>query len=543
MEHKDIVIVGGGFSGVFIARRLARLFRGRGPSIELISEHNYFIFQPLLPEVAAGIIQAQDAVAPLRLLLRNTKIRLAEVHSVDLDANTLYLLQGSKKLRLPLGYKHLVLAPGQITDLSRNPGFEDHCLRMRSLADAHNLRNRVIQCLELAEASRNEPLRRMALSFVVIGGGFSGVETIGEIADMIRRMLPFYPSVRWEDLSLLLLHNGDRILQELPAKLSAYAQRKLRQRGVQILLKTRALRATATSITTDKGATLESLTVVTTVGNGPSPFVRTLPLSLERGKIPVDAQLRLPGRDNVWAAGDAALVPLGDGYAPPTAQFAVREARCLADNLHAAWKGRRGKSFHYRPQGALASLGHYTGVARVFGVSISGLAAWFLWRALYIFLLPGLVTKLRVSLNWLFDYFLPRTMVQIASPHPTAVRYQHYREGDTVFSPGQLIAGFYVVVSGTLQMRVQQDDGQDFLKTFQRGDHWGERILAADTVIPGSITALEDSVVLLLPKEDFRRLREALPVLQDYFSGISEERYSPAVRSQQQSEEPPPDGS
>ncbi len=530
---KKVLIIGGGFGGVFAAKHLGQLAKNT-LQVELISERNYFVFQPLLPEVAAGILNAQDAVTPLRMLLPDIRVRLAEAKSINFENRIVQVVQGRKKVLIPIHYDHLVIATGQVTDLSRFPGFPQHSLTMKDLADAHTLRNHIINCLELADITENPRLKKYALSFVVVGAGFSGVETMGEVMEMIQRTLRFYPRLRPQDVHAIMIQRGDQILPELPAALGEYAAKILRKRGIDIRLQTGVVSASDTSLCTDQGESIEAMTIVTTMGNGPSPFLRTLPLTLERGRLPTDSCLRLMDADkpNVWALGDIALIPQEDGsYAPPTAQFAVREARTLAENILAVTMGKEPLPFRYQPKGSLASLGKYKGVAQVFGINLSGLSAWLFWRAIYLSMLPGFSTRLRVALNWFFDYFIPRTIVQTQQSGRPACRQAHYAEGETVCEKDQLLEGFYIVVSGALEMRIPDQSGsEDFVKRYTPGEHWGERIIETDCLSTGVVTALENSVVLIVHRDDFERLRDAFPPLRAYLAGIDETHYSPAVR-------------
>ena len=534
---KRVVIVGAGFGGAFTAKYLRR-FAPKELEIELINDTNYFVFQPLLPEVASGTISAPDAVTPLRLLLPGVKVRMAEVRGVDFVAKEVHLVQGSKRKLLKLGYDQLVLACGQKTDLSRLPGFAEHSLTMKDLADAHGLRNHVIQCLEHADVTDDAALKKRLLTFVVAGGGFSGVETMGEMAEMVTRTLKYYPNIRLEELRGVLIQRGERILPELPATLGEYARDKLSKRGIEIRLKTSIVSATATAVELDDGTKIGTNTLVTTVGSGPSDLVKQLPIELNRGRIATDGNLRVRGWDDVWAVGDAALIPLPAepeapaSFAPPTAQFAVREAKCLAGNISRAVEGRPLTEFAYAPRGSLASIGNYKAVAEVFGVRISGVFAWLLWRGFYISMLPSFVTRLRIGLNWLFDYFLPRSIVQITQKNPSACRFVCFAKGDIIFRPGQTIDGFYTVVSGALESSVPDPSvGEDFVRVLGPGDHWGERTISGALETMGTLTAIKDSRVLVLKREDFNYLRQTFRPLNDYFAGIHESMYPEPLRT------------
>ncbi len=525
-KHK-VVIIGGGFSGVYAARMLSKA-KDAAIEIELICDRNYFVFQPLLPEVAAGTINSQDAVTPLRLLLPNVKVRLAEVIDIDFESKQVKILQGRRRIPQLIGYEHVVLASGQITDLSRLPGFSDHSLTMKDLSDAYKLRNQIIKCLEMADVTEFADIKRRALTFVVAGGGFSGVETMGELVEMVHRTRKLYPGIGAEEVRFVLIQRGNRLLPELPEKLSDYAHRKLAARGVEIRCNTALTEATATAVYSGTGEAIETSTLVTTIGNGPAPFVKHLSLPLQGGKIVVDRNLSVKGYCDVWALGDIALIPLADGknFAPPTAQYAMREAQLVSYNIQRCMEGHQTREFNYTPRGMLASLGNYTGVAQFFNFTVTGLPAWLIWRAFYISMLPGFSTRLRVSLNWLFDYFMPRSTVFLEQGTPSACRYRYYAEGDEVFASDQLLDGLYVVVKGRLRMTGTRRDGTAFERIIARGDHWGEWILTHSGFTTGRVEALEDSQVMVLAKEDFMRLRDALPGFAHYFENLDINRYS-----------------
>ena len=527
-----VVVIGGGFAGAFAARELSRRL-SRGVEVELISDRNYFVFQPLLPEVAAGIINALDAVTPLRLMLKNVCVRMGEVRSIDFGEKTLELVQGSKRKPIRRHYDHLVMAPGQRSKLEMFPGFAEHGFCVRNLNDAHRLRNQVLQCLEHADVTEDHSLKRRLLTFVVAGGGFSGVEVAGELSEMIQRTLPVYPNIAPSEVRTIIVHRGDRLLPELPERLGRYAEKKLRQRGLDLRLNTGLVKATGTAVYTS-GSSIQCQTLITTVGNAPTDLVEGLDVPKVRGRILTDPKLRVPDRENVWALGDAALISLpgeGEAFAPTTAQFAVAEARHLAKNIAAALERKPESDFSFKPRGSMASIGRYRAVAEVFGVRISGLAAWILWRGFYLFMLPGFATKMRVALNWLFDYFLPRSTVQTEAAAPRGARQLRYSQGDVLFEPGQLVDGFYSVISGSLESRVPSPDGgEDFVRTLGPGDHWGERTLSEGWKTQGRLIAAKDSTVLVLSSADFHLLVRAVPPFGDYLQSIPDKIYPEQLR-------------
>ena len=532
---RRVVILGGGFAGAFTAKNLLSSL-GSECEIELINPANYFVFQPLLPEVAAGIINSSDAVTPLRSMLPGVKFRMAEVVSVDFDAKELRVLQGSRRIPISLSYDHLVFAVGQRGNLDMLPGFADHSITMKNLSDAHRLRNHIIECLEHADITQDEALKRMLLTFVVAGGGFSGVETVGEMAEMIRRTVRHYPNIDHDEVRLLVVQRESRILMELPEELATFAQKKLSKRGVEIRTGAGLASANKSGVVLSDGERIKAATLVATIGNGPVELVQQLPIELLRGKIPTDQCLRVQAFDDVWAVGDCAAIPMdasGEQFAPPTAQFATAEAEQLALNIAAAEKQRPVTAFQFEAKGSLASIGHYSAVAKLFGIKISGLLAWFLWRGFYIMRLPGFSTKARVTLNWMYDYLLPRNIVQLKGYSALATVHATYLKGDVLFLAGQIPDGLYTIESGSLESRVvDSETGQEHVRVLGAGEHWGERSLSRNWQTSGSLVALEDTRVLILKKEDFSRLRASLPVFDAYLEQLPDDRYAPSLRKQ-----------
>jgi len=537
MEKKKVLVLGGGFGGVFAAKALERLGRGR-LDVELVNANNYFVFQPLLPEVAASSIHSADAVVPLRQLLRRVQVRQAEVMGIDFAKKSVIVVQGTRRIPIDLPYDELVLALGTSVDLNRFPGLPEHALTMKDLSDAHRLRTHVIGCLETADVTTDPEVKQQLLSFVVVGAGFSGVETVAEVRELARRALKYYPNIQDDEVRFYLIEYAGRILPTFPADLAEYATRRLTIHGIEVLTGVGTKSATGTAVELTDGRIIPTSTIVATIGNGPHALVSTLGLDLQWGRIKTDRFMRVPGQDGVWALGDAALIPLTDSpgenpadYATQTAQFAVREGRQLADNVIATIEGKELKPFAYTSKGSLASLGMSKAVADVYGVKLSGTLAWLLWRGFYLSFLPGFAAKFRVGVTWLLNSVMPPNIVQIQA-NPPSTRYVHYRKGDRVFEPGMLIDGFYTVVKGSFRLTIDNPEtGEHFEKLFGPGDHFGERVLLRSALRTGLVVALEDGVLLYIAQKDFTRLARAFPFLDTYFKDYIERTFGGADKS------------
>ena len=522
MAHR-VLILGGGFAGLYAARNLQRLM-GKKATIEVVNRENYFVFQPLLPEVAGGAISAVNAVSPLRFLTRKIFIRKAEVDSINPEAQTVTVFQGVQRRPTVLEYDHLIIALGSGSDLSRTPGLNEHAFTMKTLSDARRLRAHVIERLEHADITRLPEVKKGALTFTVIGGGFSGIETVGEIKELIDRSLRFYPNIKASEIRVVVLEFADRILNEMPESLAAYAQNKLNQRGIEVQLGVGVAEATGTQLVTTTGEVIDTRTIVATIGNTPAPVVAKMPLTLEQGRILVRRDFRADGFENIWAIGDCALIPMTDtasareDFAPPTAQFAVREAKHLAQNVVAALQNQNLKKFHYSSKGSLASLGAGRGVAEVYGIKLTGRLAWLLWRVYYISFLPGMQTRISVLWNWLMDGFSPRSVVQINSEKPQDARYVLYRAGDRIYENGARSDGFYTIASGSVEITgIDPETGEETSRVLIAGDHFGERLLIGATRRIATAVAIEDTKVLVLTRDEFLKLAEGLPFFRTYF--------------------------
>jgi NADH:ubiquinone reductase (H+-translocating) len=409
-----VVVLGGGFGGVEAARRLERLLKHRDDvDVTLVSRENFFLFTPMLHEVAASDIDITHIVSPLRALLRRTTIVVGDVGAVDLDRRSVRVTHGDDDHVHELPFDQLLIALGSTTNFYGLPGLAEHALTMKTLGDAIELRNRVIAALEQASTECGAASDGL-LTIVVAGGGFAGVETIAAVNDFVREALHFYPRLRQQDVRMVLVHSGGHVLPELGEDLGVYAAGKLRQRGVEILTGARVAGVDATGVTLADGHNIETRLVVWTAGTSPHPLVHELPCELQQGRIVVDDTLAVGRHPGVWALGDCAVVPdrrTGKPH-PPTAQHALREARTAAANIVATLDGRALSTFQFRTIGQLAAIGRRTGVARVFGVKFSGFVAWWLWRTIYLSKLPRFDKKVRVAIDWTLDLVFAKDFVQ-----------------------------------------------------------------------------------------------------------------------------------
>ncbi|HEV8590626.1 MAG TPA: NAD(P)/FAD-dependent oxidoreductase [Pyrinomonadaceae bacterium] len=412
---KRILILGSGFGGLYTALHLDKtLAKDADVSITLVNRENFFLFTPMLHEVAASDLDITHIVSPVRKLLKRVKVFNGDVEGIDLHAKTVQVSHGKENHHHTLNYDHLVLSLGSITNFYGNAGLEANALTMKSLGDAIYLRNHMISNLEEADFECCPHVREPLLNFVVAGGGFAGVETIAGINDFLREALRFYPHLTEDMLRVVLVHGGDAILPELSPKLGKYAEKKLRKRGVEIHLNTLVSEATEREVVLSNGMRFASNTVIWTAGTAPNPLLDTLLCEKDHGKICANQFMEVEGFDGVWAVGDCSAIvdPKSGKTYPPTAQHAIRQGKVLAKNITAAIGGGRKKPFVFETIGQLAALGRRTGVAQIFGFNFSGFIAWWLWRTIYLMKLPRFEKKLRVALDWTLDLIFTKDPVQ-----------------------------------------------------------------------------------------------------------------------------------
>ncbi len=503
----EVAVLGGGFAGVYCAKALTRrLGRKRAANSAIISEENYMVFQPMLPDVAGAELSPRHVVSPIRTLCRSMQVYRGKVKFIDYPNRSLLLSAGSFSPDISVRFDQLVLALGATIDLSRVPGMPEHAFLMRNVGDAMKLRATVLSRFEEANLTADPKLRRRMLSFVIVGGGYSGVETAGQLLDLFHAMHRFYRKIGPDDYQITLVHSRDHLLPTLSRSLGKYAEKKLRKRGLRLFLGARVKTVTANFVSLDTGERIESSTVISTVGNAPHPLVvdlcNRLELPSDNGRIQTLDTMQVAGHDGLWAAGDCAVVPFpGGGTCPPTAQFAMRQGTLLGENIGDSLKGAGPLSaFNFRGLGELASIGHRCAVANILGVHFSGFIAWWMWRTIYLMKLPGLDRRLRVVMDWTLDLFFPRDLNLLSPRYTQALKDVYLTEGDVLFHAGEPAFSFYVLKSGSIEII----DGERRVKVIRPGEFFGERALLGDETWRYSAVAREASNLISLASAEFK---------------------------------------
>ena len=410
---KRILILGGGFGGVYTARHLERLCRRRADvEIVLVSRDNFLLMTPLLFEVCSGALDMRHCAFPIRAFLGTTRFAEATVQGIDLDRRLVHVATADESRGL--AYDQLVLALGAMTNRVMIPGSE-HAFTFKTLADALLLRNHIIERFERADVEIDPERKRRQLTFVIIGGGLVGVELFGELTAFADGITRLYQHVNRDEARFVMLQGADRLMPEINPKLADYGAGVLaRRRGADIRthLHAQAIEPGKVHLA---GETIEAETIILAAGIVPNPVVAGLPLEKDRhGHIVVDASMRCPSRSEVWAVGDCASIPGPDGKPYPNlAQHALREARVLARNIFGVLDGRPPQPFVFDTLGMMGSLGHSKGFAQMLKVRVRGVVAWFVRRSYYLLQMPGWARRLRIMIDWTFALFFRPDVVKL----------------------------------------------------------------------------------------------------------------------------------
>ncbi|HLL91848.1 MAG TPA: NAD(P)/FAD-dependent oxidoreductase [Solirubrobacteraceae bacterium] len=432
----QVVIAGGGFAGFYAARALERVLPRQSARVTLVNDANFLLYTPLLPGAAGATLDPRHVVVPLRAQLRRTDLVIGQVTGAEPTRHTLGV-QRIDGERIELAYDQLIVALGSVSRTLAIPGLSEHAIGLKSLSDATALRNQVLTCLDIAESLEDPARRAEYLGFVFVGAGYAGVEGLAELQDFAAQAIELYPRCRAQGMRWVLAEARERIMQEVPASLSQFAERELRGRGIEVRTHTTLVEVSARGATLSAGEEIPARTVVWTAGVKPSPAVARLGLPLDReGRVIVDATMRVhepsahaqadPGAARVWAIGDCAAVP--DAYrsgqpCPPTAQHAIRQGRLVARNVAATLQGGRTRPFRYRTKGVVAELGRNKAVAITLGIRWRGLPAWLIARTYHLLLMPGVGRRLRLLADWNVALLFgrdPSSPGRLGSPTPLA---------------------------------------------------------------------------------------------------------------------------
>ena len=417
-DQKKILILGGGFAGISVLRQLQKIFKNnKNVKISLVNEDNFFLFTPMLPEIASGIIHPSDISIPLRTFCKNEKFYQAKVSSIDLKNKLVAITRVFDGKVKVLNYNYLVIALGSTTNYFGNKKIEKNSFTMKTIQDAIAIKSHVIHMMEIADQEDDQTIQEKLMTFVVVGGGFAGVETIGELNDFVKESVKhFYRNINQNNIKMVVVSAKGGILPELDSDIAKKATDSLQKSGIRIIPNTKAVDASNDFVFLGTGESIPCSTLIWTAGVIIDSVVSCLDCEHNMGKIVVDNNLRIPKYKNVFVLGDCAAITdtkTGNIY-PPTAQHALRESKTVSHNLKTAITGKgQEKGFNYESKGMMAVIGKRNGIASVFGYKTSGTIAWMIWKTYYLMMLPTFEKKCKVAIDWTVNLFFKRDITLV----------------------------------------------------------------------------------------------------------------------------------
>jgi NADH dehydrogenase len=418
----NVLILGGGFGGLYAARKLERALPPHAAKVTVVTDVNFMLYTPLLPGAGAGTLEPRHVVVPLREHVERTDLLLGHVTGADLDARKVFVTTAEGEDRT-LEYDQLIVTLGSVSRTMPVPGLKEYAVGFKTLADAIALRNQIIHSLERAESVEDEAQRQALLTYVFVGAGYAGLEGLAELQDFAADVVDLYPRARMQGLRFILVEARDRVMPEISADLAAFATSELRKRGIDVRTNTTVERISADSVELSDGEVVPCRTVAWTAGVRPAPVIAEMGLPLDgTGRVVVDRSCKVEGREDVWAIGDCAAVPdpaRPGSPSPPTCQHALRQGRTVAGNVAAALGAGRPKPFTYKTLGVFVDMGHQKAVAETVGIKWRGFPAWFLARTYHLAMMPGTSRKLRLVVDWTVDLLFGRDTSELGQlGHP-----------------------------------------------------------------------------------------------------------------------------
>ena len=480
-EPAHVVVLGGGYVGVFVVKQLRRAIRRGEVRVTVVNRDNFHSFHGFVHEMLTGKLQHGQIASPARRIFRPADFHNAEITSVDFDRRVVTTSRRLDEREYEIPYDHLVVGLGAIDDHSLYPGLEEHAITLRSYWNDFRLRNRLLSMLDMAEIEEDPEERRRLLTFVVVGANFGGVEIATHFRDFFDELTGRdYPLIDPDEVRVVLVSRGERVLPELherQPKLVEYAERKLRKSRIDMRLGRSMAAATPNEVVLSDGEKIATRTVVSCTGTKAPRVVEDMPLEKGAGgRIAVDGTLKASGADNVWAGGDNAVMPHPKGGScPPLAIYAMRAGTHIGKNILREIRGKRLKDFPFTGLGDACSLGGFDAVAHVKGIRFTGIPAWLVWKVFFLRYVPSWDRKIRMLFDWFMAYFSGRDIVNLRPEGPYGFEREVYEPGQVIVREGDLGRRLFLIREG--EAEVVRDDGQggeEHLAVLGPGDHFGE---------------------------------------------------------------------
>jgi NADH dehydrogenase len=527
-RQTNIVILGGGFGGVYTAMELEKLLKGDNTvDTTLVNRENYLVFQPLLPEMISGRGGILDPIIAIRRLCPRTNLLTREVEAIDLDTKVITTSPGFWPQPRRIEYDYLVLALGTVLNFAAMPGLQEHGLPLKTMGDALFLRNHILHLLEEANIEEDLHRRQTLLTFVVAGGGFSGVSATGEINGYVRQAAKNYRRINPNEVRVVLLHTGSHILPALSEDLGNLGQQILERHKVEVRLNTRLAGATGDYALLEGGERIPTKTLISTAPADPHPLLTALSCLKENGRIVTNEFLELPEFPGVWSVGDCAcIIDQKSGQpCPPTALHAMAQGRCAAANIVAALRRTPKRPFAFAVRAKMGGLGRRKAVAEILGINFSGYLAWLLQSLFYLMRLPTLDRQLRVMAEFFLNMILPLDIVQLKIARSASISQEHFGAGEVIFKQGDHGDRVYIIMKGEVEIVGEQSGkGEVIFRTQGPGECFGELALISNAPRTATVRTLTSVNLLSMERGAFMAFVDHLPPVRKIFEQMAQER-------------------
>ncbi len=507
-----VLVLGGGYVAIWFARAIKRAVKRGDIELTVIDHNNYHTFHGLVPEMLTGVVQAGQIISPARRLFAPGRFVCANVDAIDHENKRVTFSRVIDGKPATLEYDHLVVNLGSVDDLSRYRGVGEHTMRLKGYFDCIRVRNHLLAMLEMADIEPDPDERRRILHFVIAGGNYAGIEVAAELADLLDDLVgKEYTGLRRDEAKITVVHSGDMILPELGRqfpKLSARAESILERRGVTFEKGVKLSSATPEEAVLSDGRRLATRSIISCTGTAQSPLLDQLPFERDgHGRLVADAYGRVSEERGVWSAGDCGAVPMKNGKtAPPLALYAMKGGATIGKNLLRTLAGKPLKPYSFTGMGDCCVLGSGKAVGQIWGIPLSGVVAWLVWRACMIAYLPTWQKRARTMLDWLLAPFFGRDITSVNASEQVGVVRHLFETGQHIIRQGDIGRAMYIIQAGQVEVVHEQDGGETKLATLGPGEHFGEIAVLQDTRRTATVRALSPVIVLRISREETKML-------------------------------------
>ncbi len=515
-DTPEVLFLGGGYLTIYAMKVLRKPIKNGEISATVVDKDNYHNFHGLIPEMLVGRVKPSNIISPSRKLFQPARFIKATIEEIDVENRSVGVRRSLDDRAFELDYDHLVLDIGSVDDLSRYRGIAEHAMKLKDYWDCFHVRNHLFQMMELGEAETDPDLRRRLLTFLVAGGNFAGIEVSSHILTSFRKLArTHYTGIDPDEIRVMVVHSGDRILPELDAKQPGvvdYAEDYLEGIGLEIRRDTKLEAATPEEAVLSTGERIQTETIISCTGTAVSPLLDQLPYDrLDDGRVISNEYGQVEGTETIWAGGDCAAVPdPSGGYCPPLAVYAMTAGKTIGTNVLRYTRDRSMDPYSFPGLGDACVLGGNKAVGHLKGVPFTGFIGWIIWRSFMIFYLPSWDRRIRVVFDWLMELFLGRDIVSMTHDDAIGIESVLYEPGQSIVKQGEVGRSMFLIREGEVEIVYEQPDGEERVGTLGPGDHFGEQAVFKNVNRTATVRATSETRLLRLHREKALQLSETL---------------------------------